>query len=107
MPYGFFTVEKWRRPKWVAVCHLPVGNTLSDAIEHLVKLGKPGFYRITQTQRMILAEMQNGKLRLRKWHVGTMENLARSAKHFDRDHGKWPGLSAKKRMKKKVSRKLR
>ena len=75
MPHGFFTIEQWVRPshtappQWVAVGHLNANRTLSDAISHLEKSGNAGFYRFTQTQRMIWAETENGKLRLRRWHA--------------------------------------
>jgi hypothetical protein len=107
MPYGFFTVEKWvrkspkTRPQWVAICHLEMGHNLSDAIQEIQNRGKPGFFRVIQTQRMIRAEKENGKLRLRRWHAGKPETLARSAEAFERDHGK---RSASRGSKKKETR---
>jgi hypothetical protein len=91
MPHGFFTIEQWKRPtpesdlQWVLVCHLSECKTLSDAIKRLEQFDQAGFYRVLQTQRMIWAEKTNGKLRLRKWHAGSPETLARSAEAFDRD----------------------
>ena len=92
MPHGFFTIEQWRGEKeqWVAVCHLDAGQSVSDALAELERRDKPGYFRIVQTQRMIWAEKIDGKLRLRKWHAGTPDALARGAKAFDRDKGKWP-----------------
>jgi hypothetical protein len=94
MPFGFFTVEQWARKKgkfqWSLVGHLDHCHSLSDAIQFLEKKGEPGFFRVIQTQRMIRAEKENGKLHLRKWHAGTPETLARSAKAFERDGKKRP-----------------
>lgn len=107
MPHGFFTVEQWARPtarargRWMEVFHVDGGRTLSDAIAELEKLGKPGFYRVTQTQRMIWAEREGGKLRLRKWHVGSPDNLASTAEAFERDGGKWPVKKAREETRKK------
>ena len=91
VPYGFFTIEQWKRPRprakaqRVTVSHLNMGNTLSDAIQMLGDLGKPGFFRIVQTQRMVLVEKNQGKLRLRKWHAGSPETLERSAKAYEKE----------------------
>jgi hypothetical protein len=96
MPRGFFTIEKWERPprggksQWTVVCHLGAERSLSDAMKQLESLGKPGFYRVVQTQRMVWAETENGKLRLRKWHSASLESLARSAEAFERDGGRYP-----------------
>jgi hypothetical protein len=96
MPHGFFTIEQWKRPssgaepQWLLVQHLTGCRTLTDAIKHLEQLDQPGFYRVQQTQRMIWAEKTDGKLRLRKWHAGLPETLARSAEAFERDGGRWP-----------------
>ncbi len=92
MPFGFFTIEQWARKKgkfqWSPIIHLDHCQTLSDAIQFLEKKTKPGFFRVIQTQRMIRVEKENGKLRLRKWHAGTPETLARSAKAFEQDSRK-------------------
>jgi hypothetical protein len=88
MPFGFFTVEQWHGKKrgWTTVCHVTgYGKTLTEAIKQLESLGKPGFFRITQTQRIIFAEKEKGKLRMRKWHVSTPEGLARAAEQFERE----------------------
>jgi hypothetical protein len=96
MPPGFFTLEQWKRPtprsqpQWVPVQHFNRDKTLSDAVEHIEHIGRPGFYRVIQTQRMIWAEKTEGKLRLRKWHAGSPAVLSRSAETFDRDGGRWP-----------------
>jgi hypothetical protein len=108
MPHGFFTVEQWTGNKrgWMTVCHITgYGKTLTEAMTQLESLGKPGFFRITQTQRIIWAERENGKLRLRKWHVSTPEALARSAEHFVLDGGKWPGVNVKSHKVKRGRRK--
>jgi hypothetical protein len=101
MAHGFFTLEQWKRPvpraapRWVPIRHFNHDITLSGAIQHLENLGRPGFYRVTQTQRMIWAEKTEGRLRLRKWHAGSPEALARSVEAFDRDGGRWPVTKAR------------
>ena len=90
MANGFFTLERWRKPRWIAIRHFTANHAISDVLAALEAAGKPGFYRVVQTQRMIWAEREDGKLRLRKWHAGSPESLARGAAAFDRDKGKWP-----------------
>lgn len=92
MPFGFFTIERWGRKngkfQWLPVCHLNHDRSISDAIQFLEKNGKTGFFRLIQTQRMIRATRENGKVRFRKWHAGKPETLARSARAFEQDIGK-------------------
>ena len=90
MAHGFFTIEQWRGKKWVAVCHLNADQSVTDAVKELERRGKPGYFRVVQTQRMIWAEKIGGKLKIRKWHAGDPETLSRGAEAFDRDKGKWP-----------------
>ena len=96
MPHGFFTIECWksrargRRREWVAVQHLDSGSSLTDALRALERRDEPGLFRIIQTQRQVWAERVEGKLRLRKWHVGSPQGLARMAAAFERDKGVWP-----------------
>ncbi|HUB24753.1 MAG TPA: hypothetical protein VL992_04935 [Tepidisphaeraceae bacterium] len=95
MPYGFFTIEQWTtkrggKHQWTVVEHLDAGHKLSNAIHRIEQLGKPGLYRVIQTQRTVWAEMENGCLRVRRWHVGNADSLARGAAAFVRDGGKWP-----------------
>ena len=96
MPHGFFTIEQWKRPKsgkksqWTPIIHLDADQSLTAAIQALEKRGKPGCFRVIQTQRQIWGEIVNGKLKLRKWHAGTPESLARTAQAFERDKGVWP-----------------
>jgi len=94
MTFGFFTIERWGRKngkfQWLPVCHLDHDKTVTDAIQALEKKGEPGFFRLIQTQRMIRVTRENGKLRLRKWHAGKPETLARSARAFERDSVKRP-----------------
>jgi hypothetical protein len=105
MPHGFFTIEQWQRsgsdarPQWVPVSHVNAGKTLAEVVRTVEAQGTPGFYRVVQTQRMIWAEVVDGKLQLRKWHAGSPETLLRSAEAFDRDGGKWP-IPARRRKKK-------
>jgi hypothetical protein len=95
MPQGYYTIEKWTRPKkstaleWVAVLHLPFGTSLTAAESAVEQLG-PGFYRVVQMQRAIWAEKEDGKLRLRKSHAGSPESLESMAQMFDRCGGVYP-----------------
>ena len=79
---------------------------MTDAMQYLESLGKPGFYRVVQTRRMVWAEMESGKLRLRRWHASSPEGLARTADAFQRDGGKYPVEKAREERKRvKRSRK--
>jgi hypothetical protein len=96
VPHGFFTVEQWgparagAKSEWVPVLHLDAGQSLTKAIETLEKRGQPGLFRVIQTQRTIWAELEGGKLRLRRRHVASHGDLARLAEAFERDGGRWP-----------------
>ena len=90
MAQGFFTIEQWRNKRWVAVCDLNGDQSVTTALRELERRGKPGLFRVVQTQRMVWAEKKDGELKLRKWHAGTPETLSRTAEAFDRDHGIWP-----------------
>ena len=96
MPHGFFTIERWDRrnssgeSQWVVVRHLDGRQRLTDAVKALEKLGRPGFYRVVQTQRMIWAERIGGVLKLRQHHAMEPETLSKTARAFERDAGKWP-----------------
>jgi hypothetical protein len=90
MALGFLTLEQWRSKRWVAIAHFDGNRSLNHAVKELERRGKPGFFRIVQTQRMIWAEKNGGKLRLRKWHANDRETLSRTARAFDRDRGRWP-----------------
>jgi hypothetical protein len=46
--------------------------------------GRPGFFRVAQTKRMIRAERIDGKLRLDRKHAGSKETLERSVQAFER-----------------------
>jgi hypothetical protein len=96
MPQGYYTVEQWKKPKpgapagWVAILTLPFGETLTAAEHAVGQLDKAGFYRIVQTQRVIWAERDEGKLRLRKSHANSPEDLASLRQMFDRCGGRYP-----------------
>src|SRR5215471_13815473 len=92
MPHGFLTIEQWntKKKRWVPIAHLNAKKSMTDALRELERKGKPGFFRVVQTQRMVWAERANGKLRLRKWHASSLETLARTARAFERNRGKWP-----------------
>jgi hypothetical protein len=96
MPHGFFTVEQWKpakrgaKPAWVPVLHLDAHHSLTDALLAIKEHDTEGFYRVIQTQRQVWAEKVDGKLRLRKWHAGSPEELGRTAEAYMRDGGRWP-----------------
>jgi len=95
MPQGYYTIEQWKpakksaAPAWVAVLHLPFGTSLTAAETAVEGLG-PGFYRVVQMQRVIWAEKEDGKLRLRKSHAGSPDSLESMARMFDRCGGVYP-----------------
>ena len=96
MPHGYFTVEQWTRPsrrgkpQWILVLHLDSYQSLTKAIEALGKRGQPGLFRVVQTQRIVWAEMENGKLRLHGSHVSSPENLARLTEIYGQEGGRRP-----------------
>ena len=96
MAQGYYTIEQWAptrknaRPEWVAVLHLPFGESLTAAEKAIERLGKPGFYRIVQTQRVIWAEQEVTGLRLRKSHAGSPEGLDIMRQTFERTGGRYP-----------------
>jgi hypothetical protein len=96
MPQGYYTVEQWKQPKrgappaWVAILTLPFGETLTAAEQAVMELGEAGFYRVVQTQRVIWAERDRGKLRLRKSHANSPESLGRLREMFERCGGRYP-----------------
>jgi hypothetical protein len=94
MPHGFFTIEQWSakgpKPCWKPVLHLDAYQSLSKAIEALEKFGKPGLFRVTQTQRCVWAQVEDGKLRMHGSHVSSLESLAELTKIFEREKGRRP-----------------
>jgi hypothetical protein len=90
MPHGFFTVEQWKRARWVPVLHFDAGQSLTKAINALQKRGRAGLYRVIQTQRCIWAEMEKGKLRVHGCHVSSPGSLATLAKMFEQEGGRRP-----------------
>lgn len=96
MPYGFFTIEKLKPAKrggkmsWVTVAHVHAQQSLSDALAEIERRGNAGYFRVTQMQRAVWAEKIDGKLKLRKWHAGSLESLMRGARAFVRDKGRYP-----------------
>ena len=112
MPQGYYTIEQWTRsPKtgsgaWVALEQLPFGASLTAAERALEIKGKPGFYRLVHTQRVIWAENEGGKLRLRKSHAGSSENLDQMRKMYERHNGRYPTeevRASRQRMKSKAA----
>ena len=95
MPRGFFSIEQWKPKKrggaseWIAVVHMNADRSLSDAMNEIERRDEAGFFRIVQTQRQVWAEKVDGKLRIRKWHAGSPEALARTGDAFIRDKGRW------------------
>ena len=94
MPQGYYTIEQWRRPRWVEAAVLPFGLSLTAAERELARLGKPGLYRLVQTQRIVWCERDGKKLRLRKSHAGSPAGLARIEEMFDRTGGVYPAAEA-------------
>jgi hypothetical protein len=96
MAHGFFTVEEWEpsrnqaESRWIPILHLNSYQSLTKAIESLQKRGRPGLFRVLQTQRCIWGEMENGKLRLHGSHASSPEALARLTEIFDREGGRRP-----------------
>ena len=95
MPQGYYTIEQWKQrkksapPAWVAVLHLPFGTSLTAAEKAVERLG-PGFYRVIQIQRVIWAEKEDGRLRLRKSHAGSPGSLEQMRQMFERCGGVYP-----------------
>jgi hypothetical protein len=96
MPQGYYTIEKWTgngrdgKPKWGVVMDLPFGITQTAAEKVLEQSGKPGFFRLVQTQRVIWAEKQPAGLKLRKSHASSPQSLEGMRKMFERCKGKFP-----------------
>src|SRR5262245_7362267 len=86
MAQGYYTIEEWRGKKqqWVPVCHLNGDQSLRDALQALEKHGKPGFFRVVQTQSMVLAEMNGTTLLLSERPASSPEDLSRAAEEFER-----------------------
>jgi hypothetical protein len=90
MPQGYYTIEQWKPPQWVMVAALPFGLSLTAAEQALARLGKPGFYRLVHTQRIIWCERDGSRLRLRKSHASSPQSLRRMQEMFDRTGGRFP-----------------
>jgi hypothetical protein len=104
MSKGFFTIERLSSvtpgatAQWITVCHLSGDKSVSDAMQQIETSGKPGFFRVIQTVRMVWAEVNNGKMKQRRWHASSPETLQRTAEAFERDGGIWPVERAKKEL---------
>jgi hypothetical protein len=102
MPHGFFTVEQWKAPKprakpeWVPVLHLDARQSLTKAIEAINSRGKPGLFRVIQTQRQIWADMDGGKLRLGRSHASSHKELEKLREAFEREGGRRPVEKARR-----------
>ena len=96
MPQGYYTIEQWvpstvgAQPGWIAILHLSFGESLTAAENALEKLGRPGLYRLVQTQRVIWAENEGDRLHLRKSHAASPDNLDKTRQTFERCGGKYP-----------------
>jgi hypothetical protein len=106
MPQGYYTIEQWKRPNWVVVEVLPFGLSLTEAEEALERLGKPGFYRLVHTQRVVWCERDGRGFRLRKSHASSSESLRRMQEMFDRCGGRYP-VEEVKAARREVKRKRR
>jgi hypothetical protein len=90
MPQGYYTIEQWTPPTWVAVAVLPFGLSQTAAEQELQRMGKPGLYRLVQTQRVIWCESDGSDIRLRKSHAGSPQGLQKIEQMFDRTDGRYP-----------------
>jgi len=101
MAHGFFTIEQWKKGQgkakagWTSVLHLDAGESVTKALVAVEARGKPGLYRVLQTQRCIWAEMEGGKVRLHASHANSPEGLARLTALFEREGGRRPVEKAK------------
>ena len=69
---------------------LPFGLSQTDAEQALRRMGKPGFYRLVQTQRIVWCERDGSGFRLRKSHASSPQSLRRMQEMFDRTAGRYP-----------------
>jgi hypothetical protein len=105
MPYGYFVVEQRKAVKpgaateWTPIHHFDARTTLTKVMQWIEAEGKPGFYRVIQMQRAVWAEKIGGRLRLRKWHAGSLESLERGADAYERDAGKYPVVRRSRKKK--------
>jgi hypothetical protein len=90
VPQGYYTIEQWKRPAWVSVAVLPFGLSLTGAEKALERLGRPGLYRLVHTQRVVWCEREGTRVRMRKSHAGSPENLDEVREMFDRNGGRFP-----------------
>ena len=95
MPHGFFTVEQWKRPRWIPILHLDSYQSLMKATAALEKRGEPGLFRIVQMQRCVWGEMEAGRLRLHGSHASSPEDLAQMVEIFEREGGRRPVAKAR------------
>ena len=91
MPQGYYTMEQWRRPKWVTVRVLPCGLSLTAAEQAVSKLPRPALYRLTHTQRILWSDPTG---RIRKSHASSPQSLADIQSTFDRTRGVYPTAEA-------------
>jgi hypothetical protein len=94
MPHGFFTVEQWiargSKPHWTPVLHLDSHQSLTKAVKAIETRGKPGLFRVTQTQRCVWAEIRDGKLRVSGSHVSSPAGLGKMCELFEKEKGVRP-----------------
>lgn len=90
MSHGFFTVEQWKRPRWIPILHLDSYQSLTKATAALEKRGEPGLFRVVQMQRCVWAEVEAGRLRLHGSHASSPESLAQIVEIFEREGGRRP-----------------
>lgn len=108
MPHGFFTVEQWiskgSTAHWKPILHLDSYQSLSKAIETVEENGKPGLFRVTQTQRCVWAQVEGGKLRLHGSHVSSPANLATLCKIYKKEGGRRPVEKARQERLKRAAK---
>jgi hypothetical protein len=75
---------------------LPFGLSLTAAERELERLGKPGLYRLVQTQRVVWCEREGpGPLTLRKSHASSPRSLKGIEEMFDRTEGVYPAAEVR------------
>ena len=105
MPQGYYVIEQWKQPAWVVVAVLPFGLSLTEAERELGRRGKPGFYRLVQTQRIVWCERTADGVRLRKSHASGPKSLEEMQAMYDRNGGRYPVEDVRGERRKRRSQK--
>jgi len=101
MPFGYYTIEQWKRPAgkargaWVPVLQINSGHNLTAVLKALEARNRPGLYRVLQMQRCVWAEIEDGKLHLHGSHASSPESLEKITEIFIRENGRRPTTKAR------------